>query len=756
MRQLALGFVTGVCLLWTLPELPGMAFGCVILGLGLWLSRYPRWRWLAALALGMVWAGAYAAWSLSFELPAAAENGTHALEATIAELPGLERGRLRLVARLESLDGVPLPFWQRARVRLGAANWTGEVPHVGERWRFDARLRRPHAPLNPGADDGERHLFEQGIRATGNLSGGGHRRLAEASALNPGRWRERLRDRLRSVLGDRAMGPVVVALVLGDDEAVPSQVWDVFRRTGTAHLVAISGSHMTLVAAGLFLVIGRAWRWSARLCLWMPARPVAGLGALVAIVGYSLLAGMSVPVQRALVMLLVLSLALLLRRRLAASTAFCLSLLAVVSFDPRAVLSAGFWLSFGAVALLLWLGSARQRRSGWREAARAQWGISVGLTPLLLLVFQQAPMAGPLANMLALPWFGFVVLPLSLLGTLLLPLWPQAGSGLVNLSAGCLELIYPVLDAMAHWTMAVWYGHVAFLPVMAATLATAWLLAPIRLPARGLAPLLAIPLLATCWRPASGPALRLTVLDVGQGLAAVVATRQHVLVFDAGYGEPGGYSAGARMVAPYLRAAGWPRIDTLVVSHGDGDHAGGVEGLRASIPVGQILSSVPERYESGERCQRGARWTWDGVTFEVLHPSGTRWRGNDGSCVLRVRLGESVILLTGDIEAPAERQLLANEGEALASTVIVAPHHGSAGSSLPDFVAAVHPRWVVFPVGYRNRFGFPREPVLRRYARQGGEALRTDRDGALEIDFTPGAMPEVHRFRLENRRIWRD
>lgn len=757
MRTGTFAFLLGICLLWRLPALPPLWLLSALPVFAVLASRHVFFRLSFLFTLGVAWAALSAAWALRYELPESRENRVLPLVATVSALPAVERGRLRLTVRAEVVDGTALESWRRPEFRLSGRDWQGEIPRAGERWLFSVRLRRPHGVLNPGADDSERWLFEQGVRANGSLVGRGQqRRLERAPAWTVDSWRERLRAAMQDALGERALGPVVIALVLGDDEAVPDPVWEVFRRTGTAHLVAISGSHITLVAGFVYLLVYWLWRRAPRLCLWQPASLAAGTIALLTAVIYSLLAGFGVPVQRALLMLFVLSLALLRRSKMASSTAFCLSLWAVLLYDARAALSPGFWLSFGAVAVILWLAGGRARASGWRVWLRLQLGISLALTPLLLLLFQQASLVSPLANVLAVPWLGFVTLPLSLLGTLLMPWWPAAGAVLLRLAETTLAGLYPLLAGLSSLDAAVWtVGGLAPLAVLAASLGLFCLVAPRGLPARALGLVLLLPLLGNvAYRPAR-PALRLTVLDVGQGLSAVVETRGHVLVFDAGYGEPGGYSNGSRQVAPFLRAAGYRGLDALVVSHGDADHAGGVPGLLASLPAARILSSVHSRYTGAEPCRAGQSWIWDGVLFRFLHPDGEDWQGNNGSCVLRITAGEHSLLLTGDIEARAEQVLLNRVGTGLRARVLVAPHHGSAGSSSPDFVAAVRPELVLFPMGYANHFGFPREKVVRRYERLGATSARTDQGGALIVDLEPGRAPALRSYRAEVPRLWR-
>lgn len=756
MRSATLAFLLGVCAFWQLPTYPpplAWLLPLALLGLAL---RYSRWRLPGCLAAGLLWAALQAALSLGYALPAALEGRRVIVEGEVAGLPETGvNGRLRLTLRAKRLNDKALGGLFAPKFRLNAYRWRGELPRAGEQWRFETRLRRAHAPLNPGAPDGELWLIEQGLRATGTLSAhGAHRRLQAAPFYAPDRWRESLRDKIATALADRALRGLIVALVLGDDSAVSEAQWRVFRRSGTAHLIVISGSHITLVAGLVFYLARALWRRSERLCLRVPAGVGAALLGGSAAAGYSVLAGFEVPVQRALVMLAVLTWALLSRRRYPLSTSLCLALLAVLLYDSKAVLSAGFWLSFGAVSLIAWLVTGRPPERAWRTALRVQLAVSLGLSPLLLLLFQQASLIAPVANLLAVPWFSLLVLPMALLGTLLIPLSPLIGGMLLRGAESALSWLYAGLTLAAEPSWAVWpLGTASLVSVALGSLGLLILLAPRGWPARGLGAVLLIPMLADALGSAGRPALRLMVLDVGQGLATVVMTERHVLVYDAGWGERDGYSAGARLLAPVLRAQGVRQIDTLIVSHSDADHAGGVQGLLAELPARQVVGSWP----GATPCRAGQSWRWDGVEFEIVHPDGGHWRGNNGSCVLRIAMGSELrILLTGDIEKRAERALLGRLGTALQAEVLVAPHHGSAGASSADFVAAVKPQLVIFPVGYRNRFGFPRPAVLERYRLQGAAIARTDFHGAVTVEFSPGKPWELQAWRLQNKRLWRD
>ena len=644
----------------------------------------------------------------------------------------------------------------------GEADESQRVPvRAGERWRLTVRLKRPHGNLNPHGFDYEAWLFERGIRATGYVRPRAEAERLEARVWRPGyaveMLREAIRDRFHVALPDAPYAGILIALAIGDQQAIAPEFWQSFARTGITHLMSISGLHVTMFAGLAYALVNWLWRRSMRLPLRLPAQKAAALGGLLAAFGYCLLAGFAVPAQRTLYMLGVVALAHLAARELSASRVLALALLIVLLLDPWAVLAAGFWLSFGAVGLLFLIGGGRLGPAHWlREWLRAQWAVTIGMLPALLMLFQQFSLVSPLANALAIPLVSFVITPLAMLGSL--------------------PLLDPVL-AVAHWVTGAMMAAVEWLaalplavwlqaapPVWAMLLALAggvWLLLPRGFPARWLGLLCFLPLLsAEAPRPLAGTA-QVTVLDVGQGLAIHVQTARHDMLFDAGPAFSVDADSGNRIIAPYLRALGVRRLDTMVISHADKDHEGGAASVLAAMPVALLKTSLPFEHPLSaqpvrhELCVDGDAWEWDGVRFEMLHPAGEPLsrKSNDLSCVLRVAAGGHRMLLTSDIEAVSEQALLARHGQRLAAEAMTAPHHGSKTSSTAEFIAAVGAREVVFPVGYRNRFGHPKEEVLARHAAAGARLHRTDRDGAVSLLLSPLGVAVRHE-RAESRRYW--
>ena len=759
----SLAFAAGALALQRFPALPSL-WWTLLLPVSFLLSRSlpPRWRlllfWLPA---GLLWALLFAHTTLDAQLPETIEGVDLRLTGRIASLPAVSERRTRFeldVTAARFADGRAAPV-AVPRVRL---SWYGPRPGVwpGETWQLTVRLKRPHGFRNPGGFDYEAWLFRHGIRATGYVRADpDNRRLAPARGYRLQRLRAWLRERLQAMRPSGAETAILQALVVGDRSAVAHAQWETLRRTGTNHLMAISGLHIGLLA-GLGFWLGRfLWRFSGPVVLWLPAPRFGALLGLALAAVYAALAGFAVPTRRALIMTAVAMLALWRYRRVANAQTLGLALFVVLLLDPLAVLDPGFWLSFAAVAFIFYGLNGRWRSGGRvREALRVQWWISLGLLPLLLLLFLQASLVSPLANLIAVPVVGWVVVPLALLGTALGLLWPALGSGLLDGAAWLMGGLMWLLDRLAGWPHLQWHSADipwwVFLPALFGMLV---LLMPRGLPGRWLGGVLMLPLL---WPAAAAPPAGeadFTLLDVGQGLAAVVRTREHVLVYDTGPRFGPDFEAGSAVVVPFLQAAGIERIDRLLISHADSDHRGGAEAIIRAIPVADFQASRALRI-AGRRsrpCRAGESWSWDGVRFEILHPREGDGSRNDASCVLRVAAAGRVLLLTGDIERPAERRLVRRLDTALRADVLVAPHHGSRSSSSPAFLDAVQPRWVLFPVGYRNRFRFPDSGVQARYAQRGARMLTTADCGAIGVRL--GAEPLQPRcYRQMARRYWHD
>jgi competence protein ComEC len=725
----------------------------------------------ACFALGFTWAAVCAQQRLADALPPEWEGRDIAVVGVVAGLPqAYDRGvRFEFdIERVVTAEArVPRHIvlsWWGSPVREGQPA-TFPPLEPGERWQLTVRLKRPRGTANPHGFDYEAWLFERNLRATGYVRPrtGGHR-LA-MMVHEPGYWIERIRSharaRILAALADAPYAGVIAALAIGDQRAIPPEQWQTFTRTGVNHLMSISGLHVTMVSGLVFALVCGLWRRVPGLTLALPAVKAAALAALCAAFAYALLAGFAVPAQRTVYMLAIVACALWLGVFESASVVLCAALLVVVLIDPWAVLAPGFWLSFGAVAIILYVSVGRIGRAHWLESwARVQIAVTLALIPPLLAMFQQVSIVSPLANAVAIPVVSLVVAPLALIGAV------APFDFVLQCAHFVMGACMFLLDWMSGLPDAVWQQHAPpAWTVVVAVAGLALLLAPRGLPGRWLGVAGLLPLFTVMPAALQTGDVEIVVLDVGQGISTLVRTERHALLYDAGPSFSLGADSGSRIIVPYLRAAGVQRLDGMIVTHGDDDHWGGAASVLQAVPVPWLLTSLPDldplvvQSERSWRCESGQRWEWDGVRFEVLHPTRGSYedpavKENDRGCVLRVEAGGRRVLLPADIERRSEEALLANSPDRLPADMLLAPHHGSRTSSTPEFVRAVNPQIVVFPVGYRNRFRHPHRDVVQRYQDIGARIYRSDRDGAVTIAIRAEGAVSVTPYRALYRRYW--
>lgn len=798
-------FAIGVCLLQTSAALmPAAAWLTPVAGFLLllaWRIRGHAGALSAALA-SVVLGAAYASWRAEARLADALdpqwEGRALTLTGVIDGLPAANERGTRFAFAVESVAaagvgvgaGSASPASMQVPSRVSLA-WfpdpdrdddASAVPplRAGERWTLRVRLKRPHGTVNPGGFDLEAWLLQHGLRATGHVVRDAANARRDAFAGRPrdvvSRAREAVRDRFLRDLAGAPYAGVVVALAIGDQRAIDEAQWAVFNRTGVGHLVSISGMHVTVFASLAGTLAFALLRRSVRITSRLPARKVAAGVGIACAAAYTALAGSEVPAVRTFVMLAIAAAGLWLGRPGTAGVVWLWALAGVLVWDPWAPLTPGFWLSYAAVALLLYASAARlsvEPAAGWRgraagtlrEGTLAQWVVTVGLTPLTLALFAQTSLVAPFANAIAIPVVTLGVVPLALLAIVLPLTWLPVAAHAVLLP------LMSYLEWLAAWPDATWQQHAPpAWTVATGVVGVLWILAPRGVPGRGWGIAWLLPLALVRPLPPAEGAFRLTVLDVGQGLAAVVETHRHVLVYDTGPGFNDVADAGGRIVAPYLRAMGLPRADAIVISHQDLDHAGGALSLMRAISFGSLLSSLPSdhpvfafsaRQHDSLQCIAGQEWTWDGVHFTILHPTRAeyddpRTKTNDRSCVLRIDGAGGSALLTGDVEAISEARLLRKAPGWLRADLLVVPHHGSRTSSSLPFVRAVAPSLAIVASGYRNRFGHPKPDVLARYTGRGVEVARTDRAGAVTVTFAPEAPWGATGERERAARYWRN
>ncbi|MGU5761703.1 DNA internalization-related competence protein ComEC/Rec2 [Aeromonas hydrophila] len=704
LRLLSFALGASSSLLW--PWLPSWEWGGLMLLLAFPLAGYRCWR-LLFLLCGILWMQGSLHYRLAW-LDQLGKKTSHIITAQLQSAEPEGDKFIRLVLRVNRLDEqalTPAPL-----VRINAYQALPAMT-AGSRLTLVVSLKPAHGLANEAGMDGRRLLLGKGITATGNL-----RRVIQIEPAQTG-LRERWLARAAASWQDLSQGPLLAALTFGEQGGITDEQWSLFRGSGLTHIIAISGQHIALVA-----VLG--W-WLGRLFGLRGAILVALLFAAL----YSWLAGFAVATERALIMVLVWSLLRWRRREWPAHRIWLWAFVVLTLWDPFALYSAGFWLSFLAVALLL-VASLLEAKPG---LIRLQGLLLLGLLPLQLALFEGIAPLSLLLNLLALPLFCIGIIPLALIGVLLAPLSGELAHLLFWLADVGLQWVLWALARLAsQWQL--WWpvpGWVLPFTALLTLLWCAWHVPggrPLLLPG-------GVALLLAAWPAPSHWQLR--VLDVGQGLAVLFTRGERGILFDTGDRYPGGYNMADAVILPLLNRLDVRVLDYLVISHKDRDHAGNRRAILQALPVRHELSSFDfGRFTT--LCRRGQQWRWQGLEMAVLWPQQPgRGHNNDG-CVLQIRDGERRILLSADIERQAEQRLLALEGEGLASTLLVSPHHGSRTSSTAPFVAAVAPRYVVHSAGFMNQWGFPRPEVVARY--QEAQQWVTGLDGEILVEPAPGGL----------------
>jgi competence protein ComEC len=743
---------------------------------------------LAAAILGFAQTGWRAAAYADDSLESRLEGADIRITGVIAAMPQRDESGIRFRLDVESAqllqEGKAVPVqlppriqlaWYRSLPRL--AEETATVPFAelqagsgnikaGERWQLVARLKAPHGNLNPYGFDYELWLWEQGIQATGYvratpreaMRGDGPVKLGETWQHPLEAARQKVRDAIFEKVSSPQLAGVIAALAVGDQAAIDRADWDVYRATGVAHLMSISGLHITMFAWGAALVIGSLWRRSMRLTSAFPAQHAALIGGVILATAYAAFAGWGVPAQRTVWMLCAAAVLKLSGKQWPWPFVWLLVLALIVALDPWALMSAGFWLSFVAVGILFATDAGRspgQKQGIWtrlKSMLREQWIITLALAPLSLLLFNQVSIVGLLANALAIPWVTLVITPLAMLGVFAPPVWEAA--------ALCVQALGAMLGWMAQFPFATVSiaSSAGFFPAIA-LFGAVLLVLRLPLPLRAAGAVMILPmLLVSPPRPEQGD-FALLGADIGQGNAILVQTANHSLLYDAGPRFSRESDAGQRTLVPLLRALG-EKLDVLMISHRDADHIGGAAAVLKMQPQAQLISSIEndndlQQLRKAERCIAGQTWSWDGVDFEILHPQAADYdlqqKPNAMSCVLRISNGRQTALLVGDLEAAQELRLV-SAAAPLKADLLLVPHHGSKTSSTPQFLDAVKPSIALVQAGYRNRFNHPVPEVIARYQERSIRIVASPQCGAAHWK---SAQPQTVSCQREtHKRYW--
>jgi competence protein ComEC len=721
--------------------------------------RHRSGRWLIWAIAGFAWTAFCADQRLADRLPRAALGQDVPLSGWVDGFPSIAPGQVTFSFAVDE----PRPKGVPARIRL-----TWYEPPVtmtaGASLTLVARLKPPRGLRNPGGFDYERWLLLAGYGATGYVRSGAI--AANASPSLRRSWllfRAGIAERLDAAAPNAAASALLTALSIGERFRFSEQHWSDFRLTGTSHLVAVSGMHVGLI--GLLIFLGLRWLW-IRLPSPLASYDLeaAAFASAAATLYYAALTGFAVPAQRSLLMIVVALVVLASRRYVAPCQGLAAALLLVLLWDPFAPLSASFWLSFVAVGLLLLLAAPRSlaerdvpgRAQRLKQSARAlinlQWGISLALLPLTAVFFAEVSLISPFVNLVAIPLFNLVLVPLTLLATLLLP-FETVGHALVHavglLASGTLLVIHEI--ATLQWAAL----RVSAPAPWAVVLAGSGVLLGIRahpLAGRRLAWLALLPMFAPWLPKLPAGAAKVVLLDVGHGLAVLIETREHRLLFDAGPSYPSGFDSGDEIAIPALASRGRRGLDRMIVSHADNDHAGGAAAIVRAFPDVDVLVGPDVVAIPAARCEQGQHWVWDDVEFSVLHPPAKFGaRGNDSSCVLKITTPTASLLITGDIESRGESSLQRQAD--VAADIVIVPHHGSATSSSASFVEATGAQLALVSAGHANRWGFPKPEVRQRWERNGAAVVVTGVSGAVTAELGEhGALVSTERDR--RRHYW--
>jgi len=625
---------------------------------------------------------------------------------------------------------------------------------TGDFYNLVVKLKQNNSFQNSGGFDFEKYLFYEQIDATGYVRNSPDNKfINHNSDLSINSVRTTIRDSLLPLFNKFSFGGVLNALIIGDRSLIDKNNWELFTQTNTTHLSVISGLHIGLISGFVFLFAGFIWRRCSSCIAKVPYQIIGSYFGLASAIIYALIAGLSIPTQRALIMASVVFISLILRRNHSSWQLYGIALIAVLIFNPLSIFSIGFWLSFYVVAVIIYALDRCKGKHWAYQLLYIQLLISIATLPLIAWFFASGSVLSPIANLIAIPVFSFITTPLALIGAIFHAFGFESLSYLSLLIANeALEALSYVLKFISSVSFNTWnYGHNSNLELILLIIAVFLLLIPKDLKLRIVALVLIISVFLNNPNKINNNEFLVTTLDVGQGLAIVVKTKDHALLFDTGASYPSGFNLGNAVVIPYLRSQHINQLDKVIISHGDNDHIGGFKSINDALTINEIITSVPDKIPSSISCNTAQNWSWNDVYFEILHPKD-KFTGNNASCVIKVSNNKHSVLLSADIEKKAENHLIATIRDKLSSSVLIVPHHGSKTSSTIDFLQAVNPKHAIVSAGFKNRFNHPASKVVKRYNNLNINLLNTSCSG--QIDIYIGNKIRINEYRQDNARYY--
>ena len=699
--------------------------------------------------LGFAWMGWFSTQNLNTHVEDVYLNQPILVTGVIADLPESSTDKTKFIFSVNS------PF--KARVKL---SWYGKNHpdlQTGDAWQLQLKLKRNNGYQNLGGFDYEQWLFYKQIDATGYVRSSESNQLIEANQVNSiDRFRQKLRYSLQPFLQPLDFGGVINALIIGDRSFIKDSNWVLFKATNTTHLSVISGLHIGLISGFVFLLAQFLWRRCQYCCQRMPAQVLGAYFGLISAFLYALIAGFSIPTGRAFIMASVVFISLILRRHHNVWQLYGLALILVLANNPLSIFSVGFWLSFYVVGVIIYGVKQHQDKSWLFRLLYIQLLISVATLPLIAWFFASGSLLSPVANLIAIPVFSFIITPLSLIGALLMLIglsYPAELSFMVANQA--LAGLGYFLALLQQFEFNQWhYTQTQTLDLILFVLAVFIALSPKALKLRVSSVLILSLILFTPYEKIPKNRVIITILDVGQGLSQVVQTQNHTLLFDAGARYPSGFNLGESVIIPYLQAKQINTLDKVIISHADNDHIGGLIDVLQTFEAGEILTSTPDKItQQSSHCYAGQQWRWDGVLFEILSPTqNTRLKGNNASCVLKVSTDKFSVLLSADIEKKAEKQLIKYQKEKLNSDILISPHHGSKTSSTQAFLDAVSPSTVIVSSGFKNRFNHPAQQIVDRYKANNIKLINSNCAGQIVVEL--GDEIRINEYRKDHARYY--